>query len=463
MGQEYRTLRNEFLSTIDPRVTATFGLKGALYRFAPAVGVPEVLQKQSDGTGVDWVAVGGGGGTPTGNPETVAFYNAGLGDLDTTLGLGWDETLQNFVVGAAIVGNGNFGPGTNSIGVVSSSGGGLATTGAAGNIIHGFVSGATGLLTAFSNGQFVGGVATDGVISGDPAAEGAFAHGIASTSTSLITATNTAAFVQGRAGINGTLQASGIGAVVHGSASGNLIQAASIIASGTGAVAFGNASGGLTTILASGNGSFAMGNVTTAANALAATGLVSWAIGIGHTVSGDYATSFGQDNLNSSYACLMVGRFGDGAGTPGAWVSTEAAFIVGAGTSSVARANAYRVDKDGRTNQTAAEVHAGTTSFSGAGVVNLSARTDRFVLCDTAIAPVTVNLPAGEEGLEFIIKDAEGNAAANNISIVAAGGDVVDAALTAIVGAVISTNGGVRHLIFSAKYGAPTWWVVAFA
>jgi hypothetical protein len=57
---QYRTLRNEFLSTIDPRVTATFALKGSIYRFDPGVGAPIVLVKQSDGLGTDWSPIASG-------------------------------------------------------------------------------------------------------------------------------------------------------------------------------------------------------------------------------------------------------------------------------------------------------------------------------------------------------------------------------------------------------------------
>jgi hypothetical protein len=139
------------------------------------------------------------------------------------------------------------------------------------------------------------------------------------------------------------------------------------------------ASGGASTAMgsstdASGSASTAMGLFSTASGDYStAMGTESWASGSASTAmsyqttaSGDNSTAMGYSTDAESYASTAIGRYNVGGGTPSSWVDTDPLFEIGNGTSSVSRANAMTVLKNGNvgvgTTSPVAELHVdGTT------------------------------------------------------------------------------------------------------
>lgn len=135
------------------------------------------------------------------------------------------------------------------------------------------------------------------------------------------------------------LVSSGTGSLTIGAGS-------TITASGIGAFAHGSSSSGI--ITASGDGSYAGGFSGTPSFPLVSSGIASFAQGNGSTTSGDYSTSFGLGNNNSSYSSLAIGKFADSSGTPGSWVNTDPVFVIGNGTNYGGSShNIFKIRKDG--------------------------------------------------------------------------------------------------------------------
>lgn len=88
----------------------------------------------------------------------------------------------------------------------------------------------------------------------------------------------------------------------------------------------------------------------------------------------------------------------------------------------------------------------------------LSADTDRVFLVDTSVGavPFVVNLPAGENGLEFYVKDSGNNAGTNNIQVMPDGLDTMDPAFQS---AVLLNNGQCNLYQFFNG----VWWVMSKA
>jgi len=94
--------------------------------------------------------------------------------------------------------------------------------------------------------------------------------------------------------------------------------------------------------LASGTSSTAMGASTTAS------GESSTAMGWQTTASGHYSTAMGNHTTAQPYASLAVGQYNIvSSGTQNSWVTTEALFIIGNGTTDTSRSNAMTVLKNG--------------------------------------------------------------------------------------------------------------------
>lgn len=307
---------------------------------------------------------------------------------------------------------------------------------------------------------------------------GAEAHGYA-LSGGVIGATGTASKAFGSVSLGGTVYSSGesslsFGKVISGDveasnigsfAHGNITTAGSkILASGVASHAFGEASNGYN-VQATNIGALAFGvadNASISATAqssfaggyplagpVAANGVASIAYGDKNTSNARLCTTLGLGNDNESYSSLMVGQYGSTSGcTNGSWVTTDALFVAGNGTSTTP-SNAYHLAKDGRITTSAAQLHQSIRTASGTVTVNN--RTDRTILCDTSSAVVTVNLPVGEEGLEYFITDCKNNAVAKNITINRASTDIFQGGGTS---ETINTNSGIRHLQFHSG----TWY-----
>lgn len=338
--------------------------------------------------------------TPTGDPNTVAFFDSG-GILTDSLNFVFDSSNNYLGFGLGLPGSG----GANSF-------------------AHGDGSGGT-LMASGNNSEAFGSVSTGGTL--DSAGLSTLVHGVVINGGSL-SASNDGALARGYVD-GGSISASGIGSAAMGYATSNLNS------SGLGSFAGGNASGG--TIAANNTASFAFG----------------MSGGANHRATGILSTSFGLAIDNAVYDCFALGRFNTVSGTSGSWVSTEPVFSIGNGASSGSPNTAFQIDKDGKLLSTAATKNTAVRSISASGT--LSARTDRSLFVDTASATgtVVVTLPPGEEGLEYFVEDSGNNAATFNITFAPNGGDTVGP------GADILYNSGATQLQFSGG----VWHVMATA
>ena len=370
---------------------------------------------RADGT---WQAAGGG--SPTGTANTIGYFN-NSGALASSANFRWNATngwLVASTLGSGAT-TGNVGIGSSNgagfvMGNVTGSGSILSTNFGVGNIAFGD-SVSSAQISAQGNGSLVGGYATgSGILateldgsfsmgradtSGQVAANGTatFAFGYSdgssivgangsgseafgyATSNSTIdtTAGKFGQYAGGYSATTGNIATSGNGAFTFGYADGTGSLAASgdgsftlgrahgvsITSSGIGSIATGYASSfGIT---AGGNGSFAGGVPATAA--LNASGQAAFVFGDGNTGSGINSTTLGLGQSNGSYASIVGGRYADISGaTAGSWVSTDPLFVLGNGTGTGARANAFKVLKNGNVTGSA---FSGTlftgTSFAG--------------------------------------------------------------------------------------------------
>lgn len=341
----------------------------------------------------------------------------------------------------------------------------------------------TAIITTEHDGAFTHGVAdgSGSVPSQISSYVGAEASGYA-LSGAIIGATGNASKAFGQASISGTVYSSGVGSQAFGQvisgdiessgigslSHGNITTAGSkILASGVASHAFGEASNGYN-VTASNIGALAFGcadgnSITASAQSsfaggfplagpVAANGVASIAYGDALTTNARLASTFGLGNDNESYVSLMVGAYGSTAGcTNGSWVSTDALFVVGNGTSSTP-SNAYHLAKDGRITTIAAQRHMGIRSVTG--TVSVSNRTDRTIIFLTTSSTGIANMPIGEDGLEYFILDGSNHAMTNNITINAAGSDIFQGGGSSDT---INTNNGLRHYQFLGG----TWYMLA--
>jgi hypothetical protein len=129
----------------------------------------------------------------------------------------------------------------------------------------------------------------------------------------------------------------GFGNTVRATGSGSFAFGALSSASGTSAVAMGS------TTSASGNVSVALGTATTAS------GFASTALGGTTAASGNYSLATGQGTVSRSFASSAFGRYNDSIITSStdSWVAGDPLFLIGNGSSSVNRSNAFAVLKNG--------------------------------------------------------------------------------------------------------------------
>lgn len=274
-------------------------------------------------------------------------------------------------------------PGGIASGRVNSGGTIITDPNTHGNVAIGFVSNGGDILSGASgSGAFARGRADLGIIeatAGGAHASGilvddasnritasgsaSFAHASVSGTGSVAHATGEASTVVGVATNGGELAASATGAIAIGYASGVGVQlqaigqgamalgatdsSSNITADGKGSLAHGYATGSGKSISTEGDGAYAGGY--TNSGAVDAAGDGSFAHGDNITVSGDFAATFGVGNTNPSYGSLVIGRYADVTGIPGAWQSTDDLFVVGIGTGTGSEANGFRILKDGRT------------------------------------------------------------------------------------------------------------------
>lgn len=343
--------------------------------------------------------------------------------------------------------------GTLAVGYASDTG--IVTTELDGSFAHGRADGHDSTPTPSqisANGvgaQAHGKAYSGGVIGATSDGSSAFGH---VTNSGTVYGSGDSSLAHGKA-VYGSIEASGIGSHAHGQSA---CAGSQVLASGDGSLAFGYVNNGYD-VKASNVSALAFGVAenegieASAQGALAggfpldgkvlASGVASVALGDNNTSAARLSVVLGKGNQNDSYCSLMIGSYGSTSGcTTTSWVSTDALFVAGNGSSG-SPSNAYHLAKDGRITTTAAQRHISIRSASG--TVTVSSRLDRTIVCDTSSSSVTVNLPAAEDGLEYFILDKSNNALAHNITINRNGSDTFQGGGTS---EVINTNSGIRYL-----------------
>lgn len=435
-------------------------------RSSHAFGSVDAASITSSGPGSFAYGLSNGAGSSITASGDGAQAHGSADTAGTITASGIGSHARGYAPGSTILASG-IGASAFGVGDVSAS--------ANGALAHG-----NGTLIASADGSYAAGLGVEQIRA---SAFGAHAFGYAENFGSGILSSGNGSLAFGHSQIGGSITASGDGSLAHGYKLGGSINATGagshafgychdnggiITASGDGCLAAGVGTGNpANQITASGNASFAMGEVGYGNMVLANNGGFShgianeqnhstqnWsqAFGSSNIVTGTYASAFGQGHTHASYACIMFGRYGLLAETIGAWVATEAAIALGNGTGIGTENIGWRIDKDGRENTFAAQKHAAVRE--GDTVINVSARTDRSIFVDTSIAATTVNLPPGEDGLEYFIKDSGNNAVLNNITIVPNGADTVETA------AIIASNGGIHIQFFKGSWRTMTSYVV---
>lgn len=125
--------------------------------------------------------------------------------------------------------------------------------------------------------------------------------------------------------------------------------------SGTDSTATGSYAAALGDSTATGSYATAMGYDTTASGSRAvamgfdtvSSGTASTAMGYTTTASGNYSTAIGIQNTAQAYASVVIGRYNEVSGNTTSWTSTDPLFVIGNGSSSDDRNDAFVVDKDG--------------------------------------------------------------------------------------------------------------------
>jgi hypothetical protein len=229
-------LKFDMADSIDPRVTPVNAPKGTLYRYIPRVGAAEALQKQDNGSSTNWTVVGGGG-TPTGPANSLAFFD-GTGTL---IGDGVKAVFDPLTSYMSVVARADFASGVTVAGPAA--------------FVHAYLDNAASI-DASGSGCFVSGFFNQGSV--NASTNGAVVFG-ATAAGSLVSA-GTATFVSGFAqGSGAMISATGFGAAAFGwadiAAAGALPE---ISAQGPGSMAHGKTrvDGA---IIASSNGSHAGG------------------------------------------------------------------------------------------------------------------------------------------------------------------------------------------------------------
>lgn len=269
--------------------------------------------------------------------------------------------------------------------------------------------------------QSFGSKVNNGLISAS-GSTGGLAHGYADGIGSSISVSGSGCHAHGSADSGSGITAGAAGSLAHGFSS----TLANIQALAAASVAFGYAVS--QDIVNSGIGSYLGGY--TATGSLLSSGQGSFTFGDDISSDGYFSQTFGIGHLPGSYNAFVCGQYSDISGQfASGVVATDVAFVVGNGASAVSRNNALELSKDGKLKTTGAQVSTAIRLTAGATV--LSNRTDKTLVCDLTGAGGAVTLPAGELGLEYEITS--GGAGAAVYTITPIGGDVLDAAVAAVV------------------------------
>jgi hypothetical protein len=378
------------------------------------------------------------GSTPVfGDVNTIAFFNA-LGVLTDDLQFQFHQSLKSMSMGP---GNTASGQDSLAIGSNNTASGPQSQSFGNDNIASGNHSQARGTQNTASGGN-----STVEGLNNTSSGQSSHAEGNLSTSSAW------ASHAEGESAASAeAAHAEGAGTLASGYASHS---EGSLTISSAGAS---HAEGGGSQATA--NNAHAEGNSTTASGGAShSEGSANIASGISAHSEGDSTVASGNNSHAAGFGTVAhadeqtaVGSFNVPVGTPGTSLSTDELFTVGNGVLGTP-STAFAVLRNGTIDAHAhaiVNVVAGVNPTDAANVSQLSQRftriatatpdtvsatTDYFVGVNVAAAAV-VNLPAGVDGMEYIIKDVSGNALVNNITVVPNGADTIEGAASYLMAA----------------------------
>lgn len=288
-----------------------------------------------------------------------------------------------------------------------------------------------------------------------------FAFGSVDTGASILAGFGQdCAMAFGKAIGAGSLQSLENGTLVFGYADTNGV----ILAQAKGAVAFGRSenNGTIRALAPDAHGSMAHGYADNAIievsakgshvsgctdiGAVSLTGKGAILVGDGSSTDADYSATFGHGHNGTAFSSLYAGRYSSSTGSGTIWNDTEPLFVLGNGLNGGSRADAFKVDKDGKMETSGAQKHRAIRATSIA--TTLSARTDRTLIVDASAASYNITLPPGEDGLEFIVR----SFGTFFIGFTPSGGDTIDP-----IGGINSP--GFRHFQFLSGQ----WWAIEYS
>lgn len=306
----------------------------SLANTAVVAGVYTATNLTVDAQGRIIAAANGNASAPTGDPNTVAFYNAG-GNLADQTDFSWDgshlgisqTTPKARIHADSSTTSGTVGSGAFIFGKVH----------ATRNIGQG-----SALFNSTTASQVNSCIGQDGFVTGR--------NNFVDTS-----ATCSSAFGENHHVQDSFSAAFGAGSTLNGD--GNNFAAGT-----THTISASGANGG--------NVALGIGNtISGSASESLATGRLT-------VVTGQRAASFGSESTAQAFASMVLGRFNVLQGTTTSWVTTDDLFVAGNGANSGARANAFKITKDGQAVIERAVYNPGTTqSLTGNITITTSSKT----------------------------------------------------------------------------------------
>lgn len=164
-------------------------------------------------------------------------------------------------------------------------------------------------------------------------------------------ATNTNSFASGDGALASGMSSCAIGYDTEASASSAFAAGNNTEASGVNSCAIGGFARatnsysialGTGMTLSSGQGAVAIGSTAQA------TGDYSASMGTGTIASGSYATAIGRLTTAQAYNSFVIGRYNIVEGSTTTWSTLDPLFVIGNGTSTTDRSNAFEIQKNGR-------------------------------------------------------------------------------------------------------------------
>lgn len=308
-----------------------------------------------DAQGRITAAANGSGSSPTGDPNTVAFFN-GAGNIADQTNFSWTGTHLGILQ-------------TTPKAVIhadSTTTSGTVGTGA-------FVFGRINTTNNIGNGSVL--FSSQG--------GGAGVSNSAIANDSLVAGTNNSILAGDRSAVFGTSN------TINCSQGNNFILGTAGQILGTIGDEFIAGQSNTINVTGGNGGSAAFGGSNSITGTVASNSFVT---GNSNSLTGDLSAGFGLGSIIQGYAQLVAGRYNLAQGTAGSWVSNDDLFILGNGVNNGSRSNAFKVTKDGSACIEKEVLNAvDTPVFTGSQQIDTANRT--FIKMNSN-GPVTLATPA---------------------------------------------------------------------